>query len=236
METAVIICNGPSLKAVPNEWLDRFYTFGSNRVFLKYTPKHMTVVDVKMVHTAKLQKEMVIGLAGAEEVCLSVDSSKMLAKRYPDGFPSNFEILEWWNYYDANNGNKLLPVFAKNPGEPLVSGGTVTYGMLQLAWRRGFKRILLVGLNHTFRDPRGDHFDSRYNEGVGIPYEKENTKDGEFGRGAGKWWWSEKQFVAKTNMFYYVASQFYAQNGGEIINCTPDTKCSVFPIDDWRAY
>jgi hypothetical protein len=205
-------------------------------VWLKYNPQHLTVVDVKMVHNAKLQKEMVVGAAGSKEVCLSVDAAKQLERHYPEGFPSNFEVLPWWNYYDENDHKRLLPIFAKGVGEPLVSGGTVTYGMLQLAWRKGFKNILIVGLNHTFRDARGDHFDARYNETVGIPYERENTDPQTTGRGAGKWFWSEENFVRKTNMFYEVARNFYEKYGGSIINCTPDTKCPVFEVDDWRNY
>jgi len=187
-----------------------------------------------MVHNAKLQKEMVKGLAKSEEVCLSKDAAKLLERYYPEGFPANFEVLDWWNYYNADGGT-LLPVFAQKKGEPLVSGGTVTYGMLQQAFRQGFRNILIVGLNHTFRDPRGDHFDPAYNVDVGIPYERENT-DNTASYGAGKWFWSETNFVKKTNMFYAVAQSAYKNHGGSIINCTPDTKCEVFPVGDWRDY
>ena len=38
MKTCLIIGNGPSLANVPNEFLERFFTFGSNRVYLKFTP------------------------------------------------------------------------------------------------------------------------------------------------------------------------------------------------------
>lgn len=234
-KTAVLICNGPSLRSVPNSWLDKYYTFGSNRVWLKYSPKHLTVVDVKMVHNKKLQLEMVEGMKGSELVTFSVDAAKLMQPHFPGGFPENVSVLEWWNYYNEDGG-KLLPVFAQKEGEPLVSGGTVTYGMLQLAWRRGFKNILIVGMNHTFRDPRGDHMDPRYNVDVGIPYEIENMDPKKVGRGAGKWFWSEENFVKKTNMFYAVAKAFYEKHGGTIINCTPDSLCPVFEKNDWRNY
>ena len=228
MERAVVIANGPSLKNVPNEWLDRFTTFGSNRVFLKYIPTYLAIVDVKMVWTAKLRKEAWKVFPQCKGVFLSDD----VATFFKEPLPANVTVSPWRNYYDDDK--KLMPVFSAQPDKALVSGGTVTYVLFQLALWKGYKDLLIVGLNHTFRDPRGDHFDPKYNEDVGIPYERENTED--YGRGPGKWFWSEEGFVLKTNGFYGVALEHFTKLGGSIINCTPDTKCPVFPIRDWRDY
>lgn len=235
-KTAVIICNGPSLRSVPDSWLDKYYTFGSNRVWLRYAPKHLTTVDVKMVYTAPLATSMIAGAARSEKVTFSKDVANILVPYYPDEeIPDGFEVLPWFNYFEGET-TKLLLVFAPEPGTPLVSGGTVTYGMMQLAWRMGFRRLLIVGMNHTFRDPRGDHMHPDYNKEVGIPYEKEHTDPAVVGYGAGNWFWSEENFVKKTNIFYDVARRFFEKNGGEIINCTPDTKCTIFPVRDWRNF
>ena len=228
-DTAVVICNGPSLADVPNDWLSKFTTFGANRVFLKYSPDILTILDLKMVHNKLLQKEAQVGAAKSKEVFLS----EVAAERM--GVPENATVLRWFNSTDAE-GN-LLPHFSVNPpASTLISGGTVTYGMLQLAFWKGFRKILIVGLNHTFRDPRGDHFTSEYNEQVRIPYERENVVPGEYESSPGKWFWSEDNFVRKTDFFYQAAKTVFEQHGGEIINCTPDTKCKVFRVDDWRNY
>jgi hypothetical protein len=202
-DVAVVICNGPSLASVPNEWLDKYPTFGANRIFLKYSPDVLTILDLKMVHNSKLQEEAREGAKGSKEV-----------------FQGN-----------------LTASFSANPPESvLVSGGTVTYGMFQLAYWKGFRKILTVGLNHTFRDPRGDHFSSDYNREVSIPYDRENVVDGEVASEPGKWFWSEEAFVAKTDFFYGVAKELFEREGGWIKNCTPDTKCTVFDVEDWRDY
>jgi len=70
-DTAVVICNGPSLADVPNDWLSKFTTFGANRVFLKYSPDILTILDLKMVHNKLLQKEAQVGAAKSKEVFLS---------------------------------------------------------------------------------------------------------------------------------------------------------------------
>ena len=225
--TAVVICNGPSLASVPNEWLDKYPTFGANRVWLKYSPDVLVTLDLKMVHNKILQDEMLEGMKGSKEVFLSPVAAQYLKN------PKGVKVVKSWNNVIGDQGG-LSPVFSSDPMELLVSGGTVTYGLLQFAYWKGFRRILLVGCNHTFRDSRGDHFDERYNKEVGIPYERENVEN--FGSGPGEWFWSETGFVEKVNMFYDVARQIFEKGGGEIINCTPDTKCPVFRIDDWRNY
>jgi len=230
-DTAVVIANGPSLASVPNDWLSKYYTLGSNRVWLKYNPDLLALVDIKMVFTPKLQREARASFENSKDVFISEDASKYLYKGRRV-IPEHVKVTPWFNYYDEDG--KLLPVFSERPDQALVSGGTVTYGLLQLAWWKGFRRVLLVGLNHTFRDSRGDHFDDGYNNDVGIPYDRENIDD--YGHEPGKWFWSEENFVKKTNAFYDVARKFYAKNGGEIVNATPDSKCVVFPIDDWRNW
>ena len=121
METAVIIANGPSLKNVPNEWLDKYPTFGANRVFLKYNPTYLTLVDVKMVHTPGLREEALAAFTKSKEVFLSKDASFLFDTPLGD----NVSVTDWHNIYGEDNN--LLPVFSIQPLTMLVSGGTVTY-------------------------------------------------------------------------------------------------------------
>lgn len=231
-DTAIVICNGPSLKAVPNKWLDKFPTFGSNRVFLKYNPDVLVTLDLKMVHNKILQEEMYEGMMKSNDVFVSPIVEEYMEKEGV-GLPYHATVLKAWSNITGPDG-QLAPAFSRDPLQMLVSGGTVTYGLLQFAFWQGFRRILLVGLNHTFRDSRGDHFDERYNKDVGIPYERENMANP--GSGPGEWFWSEVNFVKKVDWFYSIARQLFEEHGGQLINCTPDTLCTVLEIDDWRNY
>jgi len=228
--TATIICNGPSLASVPNTWLDKYPTFGSNRLFLKYSPDVLALLDLKMVHNKKLQDEAVEGFKNVKEVFISPIAAEYIGE---DRLADNVTVTKQWINVLDNDGN-LTAAFSQDPRNLMVSGGTVTYGLMQLAYWKGYRNLLLVGCNHTFRDPRGDHFDERYNVDVAIPYHKENIED--FASEPGKWFWSEDGFIRKVDFFYNVAKTLFEREGGSIINCTPDTKCTIFPVDDWRNY
>ena len=232
-ETAVVICNGPSLASVPNKWLDKYPTFGANRVWLKYSPDVLLTLDLKMVHNKVLQEEMYEGMMESPEVFVSPIAEEYMEKSV--GLPYHAAVVKAWNNILDDEGN-LQGSFSQDPLHMLVSGGSVTYGLLQFAYWKGFRKILMVGLNHTWKDPRGDHFDDRYNAEVGIPYHLEHVDPSTIGHGPDKWFWSEENFVNKVNMFYDVARQIFEREGGEIINCTPDTLCPVFQVDDWRNY
>lgn len=236
METAVIVCNGPSLEDVPNEWLAKYTTFGANRIHLKegFTPDFLSVFDIKMVHTPQLIEEIWPMMTTVRETYISVDVALYLAK-VKDVRPDNIKVLTWKNIVDDEG--QLMPGFSNDPMTLILSGGTITYVNIQLARWWGFKRLLMVGLDHNFTGPRGDHFHEDYNEGVGIPYAEGNLNKNkaEVG-GAGNWYWNDETFYAKTRAFYIVASKHFETFGGEIINCTPDTKLDVFPVDTWENW
>jgi len=228
LPTAVIVCNGPSLADVPNEWLAKYTTFGANRVFLKedFVPTYLSVFDIKMAHTPHLLNDIVEAFKEVDEGFVSIDVGELLA----DGGvkkPDNVTVFNWKNI--TNNEGILLGAFSLNPHNILNSGGSVTYVNMQLAWWKGYRRLLCVGLDHNFTGPRGDHFTPDYNKPVGIPYEG-NRKPGQ---GAGRWYWDGPTFYQKTEAFYKIARQ---QFKGEIYNLTPDTNLEIFPvgnIDTW---
>lgn len=224
--TAIIICNGPSLADVPNEWLDKYTTFGSNRVFLKYNPTYLAIMDLKMVHTPQLAEEAASNFDKSEEVFLSDVS----ADHFED-LSDNVFVLTWKTMIDDDG--RWVKAFSKDPARMVISGGTVTYVLLQLAIWKGFRRLLCVGLDHNFEGPGGDHFTTDYNKDVGIPYE--GNPVGRYGAGA--WYWDSRGFYEKTE-FYYEHANFVVskQYNGEIINCTPNTKLDAFTVADWRDY
>jgi len=236
---AVIVANGPSLKDVPNEWLAKYTTFASNRVFLKegFQPDYLAVFDIKMVYVCKLVNDILPSAHAAKHVYFSEDSwqyvEPVMGKKW-----NNVSILHWRNFQDDDG--RILPIFSTNPLEAIVSGGTVTYGLMQLAAWKGYTELLCVGLDHSFTGPRGDHFSEEYNAPVKIPYERDYPTDidgmltlkEEFGT----WIFSERHYQAKTEGFYKVAAAYYENMGGSIYNLTPESKLDVFPIMSIEEY
>lgn len=227
-EFAVLIANGPSLQDVPNEWLDQFKTFGSNRVYLKYIPDQLAVVDMKMVHTPGLQQELLDVIPQTEVTYLSDD----VAKYFHKDELGAARVFTWKNITDGEG--KLVGAFSNDPTQLLVSGGTVTYGLLQIALWQGYNKIVCVGLDHDFLGPRGDHFSKEYNRPVGIPYRMDPPD--RWGAGHGNWYFSQAEFCEKTREFYKIANEIYKEMGGWIVNATPDTKLDVFDVVHWEDY
>ena len=226
-DLCVIICNGPSLNDVPDSFLDQYYTIGSNRVFLRYIPDLLAVVDVKMVHSPELQLDMMQAFKMTPEVVISKDVKGYFQF---DDLGEHVHVTEWKNVFDDDN--QLMPAFSNYPYKMLVSGGTVTYCAFQIGMAKGYNKFLMVGLDHTFVGPNGDHFSEEYNSPVGIPYNLEPQE--RWGMGHGNWYFSEIEFVEKTTGFYEVAKGIIEDTGGWVKNLTPETKLEVFDVQNWR--
>lgn len=123
-ETAVIIGNGPSLRHVPNMWLDKYPTFGSNKIFLKYTPTYYVCTNPLVLK----QNRSVIELLDCEKFTRS-------------------------GFIDSGNPLNINPVrqFSFRPHEWVYEGYTVTFVSLQLAFYFGFHTVLLVGVDHRYK-------------------------------------------------------------------------------------
>lgn len=150
-ETVVVIGNGPSLNEIPMELLQKFTTFGSNRIYLKYIPTYLTVVNPLV-------------LAQFEEEILSIPCTKFLP------------MDEYKNSAGPIHGlrSNHAPLFHYHPLQWVYEGYTVTFVSLQLAFFMGAKRVILIGVDHRYsyegspnaqdfmagQDP--NHFDPAY--------------------------------------------------------------------------
>ena len=150
--TCIIIGNGPSLADVPIKFLDKYDTFGANRIYLHYTPTYFVAVNplvIEQYHEdiAKLDCEKYIRSDFAHLVpgCIPLDTTPQ-------------------------------PVFCRQP--PFYEGYTVTFVSMQLAFYYGYQTVLLVGVDHRYKYVGGpneehvlegndpNHFDPDYFKGA----------------------------------------------------------------------
>ena len=209
----MIVANGPSLADVPNDWLHKYITFASNRVFLKegFKPTYLSILDPIMTATPELAQDVWPMMNAVEECYLSRDTAAAFEE-----LPGNTTVLPCIRV--KNGDGQTWITFSKDPSVATIIGHTVTYAMMQIAVWKGFKRLLCVGLDHSFSGSRGDHFSSSYNK-PGLVYNQD----------WGNWY--------KIVRVYYAIARGYLESiGGEIINCTPDTNLDVFPVDTWENY
>ncbi len=214
IKTCVIVANGPSLADVPNEWLDKYTTFASNRVFVKegFNPTYLSILDPVMTATPELAQDVWPMMNEVEECYLSQDTARAFEK-----LPSNTTVLPCIGFTTASG--QTWVTFSKDPSVALIVGHTVTYAMMQIAVWKGFRRLLCVGLDHSFGGPRGDHIEAKEYNKPGLNYEQD---------------WANWYKI--TRVYYAIARGYLESIGGEIINCTPDTKLDVFSVSRWENY
>ena len=118
------------------------------------------------------------------------------------------------------------PKFAHDARHRLWEGATVTYVAMQLAFHMGFKRVVLIGVDHSFTtkgkpnttvvsqgdDP--DHFDGSY-----------------FGKGF-RW---QLPDLETSELAYRRAGENYAAANREIIDATVGGKLTVFQKVDYQS-
>lgn len=151
-QTCIIIGNGPSLRSVPNALLEKLPTFGSNRIFLRFTPTYYFAVNPLVVEQNKGDIRRL--------------KSKARFVREGMGLTDCYELHSMG-----------APMFSFNPCAYIYEGFTVTFVAMQLAFFMGFKTILLVGVDHRYLFDGGpneqnvwqgddpNHFDPNYFKG-----------------------------------------------------------------------
>lgn len=150
-ETCLVIGNGPSLADIPNEFLNKYPSFGTNRIYLKegFTPTYYVAVNENIIRQSLTEIQQ-------------MDAIKFIRKGWEISVPGSYPITD----------NQKLS-FSLDPLKGLYEGFSVTYTCLQLAFWMGFK-VLLIGLDHRYNfdgnpnelksthDWKGNHFDKNY--------------------------------------------------------------------------
>ena len=141
-ETALIIGNGPSLNAIPDDLLNKYISFGCNRIWERkgFSPDYYVAVDGWVPYEN-------------EPHYCNLESIKFLP-----------ETLNHWpaDYYFMHDyhpmwlmAKDLYPGYLREKGIAWVG---VTHAMLQIAFFMGFHRFLMAGLDNT---STGKHFYER---------------------------------------------------------------------------
>jgi hypothetical protein len=142
-EIVLVIGNGPSLNDVPLEFLNKYPSFGTNRIYLldDFTPTYYVAVDPLAIKP-------------------SIDEIKQidcLAKFISDPWHYRFDA------YPLNSS--VIPLFSREPDKWIYEGYTVTYVCLQIAFFMGFTTVLLVGVDHNYVEDGSNYFTPEYNNG-----------------------------------------------------------------------
>lgn len=205
MKTCLVIGNGPSLKDMPLDFLRKYPTFASNRIYLLdgFAPTYYACVNPLVVE----QSVDEINALDCDEKYITSSLSKHITGAFP--------------LYSVG-----MRIFSDNPLRMIYEGYTVTYVLLQLAYWKGFERVGLVGVDHSYRyqgEPNeerllvGDdpnHFHPKYF--TGTRWNNPDLEESEFS--------------------YRMAKGVFDNAGRKVVNLTPGSKLDIFDREDWSTW
>jgi len=214
-ETCYILGNGPSLRNIDNEVLGRFPTFGTNGIFLKFIPTYYVTISKEFFHNYVNEIED-----------LKCDR-KFIASEMSPSFPSfDGSVLNCsWPVY-GELGPFQLPVpfgFSKRADRVVYLGGSVLFICLQLAYYLGFKKVILLGVDHHFGFPRCQ---AAYG---GKRIEVEGEDEIHFNPKYNPSGHSMHCDMIATERSFELALKAFQKDGREILNATEGTGLDVIP-------
>lgn len=162
-EDCFIIGNGPSLNNMDLSKLANYHTFGLNKIYLM----EERGIDLNLSY-----------LVSANKFVMEQSADKFAQLSCP-------VFLSYRNKQTEANLNKEFYYFlswgerdfSQSIYNPINEGGTVTYVALQIAFFMGFKRVFLIGVDHSFKqkgkpnetqhlaEDDANHFDPNYFKG-----------------------------------------------------------------------
>lgn len=206
-QTCVVVGNGPSLRDIPLSFLQKYPTFGTNRIYLLdgFDPTYYACVNPLVL----------------EQFNQDIVQIPAQAKFITDTNDWYWRIPGSLRLHSAK-----LPAFSYHPEDRVYEGFTVTFVCLQLAFYMGFQKVLLVGVDHSFQ------YQGAPNEERTLNGEDPNHFSADYFQGAR---WNNPDLM-RSAAAYAQAYIIYDAAGREIINCSTRTELDVFPKDDWRKY
>lgn len=206
-----ILGNGPSLQNTDLSCLRHECTFGMNRIYLAYPEWGFTNTYFVSINDLVIEQCAEDIRALPIPKFLSWRSRKVLT-------PTEDTVFLHTTY----TGRK----FAQDMRGRVWEGATVTYVAMQLAFYMGFEKVILIGVDHSFKskgepnttvvstgdDP--DHFDARY-----------------FGKGF-KW---QLPDLDTSEIGYAMARQAFEADGRQIVDATIGGKLTIFPKVDYDS-
>ncbi|MBN1562266.1 MAG: glycosyltransferase [Anaerolineae bacterium] len=207
-DTCVIVGNGPSLQATDLALLAGHDVIISNNAFLsEELLKHATYFTVVNYLVAEQSSAMINRLEGVAKIvpcwlayCIQPDER---------------------TYFVNATGHRQ---FSTDIFENMSWRHTVSFFNMQLAYGLGYRKVVLIGFDHSYVQPPG------VVEGAIIDQttDDENHFDPTYFKGK-KW---QAADVAKMEEVYLLAREAFAADGREIVNCTVGGQLEVFRRGD----
>lgn len=210
-ERCFIIGNGPSLKNTDLSKLKDEFTIGMNRFYMAFNDLGFTSSVLLTVN------DLVIEQCAEDLRNLTIPTFVAWRGRKWIQPAENLSYL--YTSYD-------LPRFSGNAAGRLWEGATVTFVAMQLAYFMGFKKVYLIGVDHSFAT-QGKPNTTITSEGD----DPNHFNPGYFGKGF-RW---QLPDLETSELAYTMARTAYQKAGREIIDATVGGKLTIFPKVDYES-
>ncbi|WP_129715172.1 6-hydroxymethylpterin diphosphokinase MptE-like protein [Pedobacter sp. SYP-B3415] len=205
-----VIANGPSLKHTNLSLLKDEYSIGMNRIYLLFNETFKTTYHAVI-------NELVIEQFRDE--LAELECTKFIDWKKRDLFKgTDMNMLYISQALDDG--------FSADLSEKVYSGGTVTYVCLQLAYYMGFSEVVLIGLDHSFKD-KGTPNKTEVRSGDDDNHFHPNY----FPKGV-KW---QLPDLLRSELAYEKARKAFEKDNRKIIDATIGGHCTVFEKADYNS-
>ena len=212
-KTAILICNGPSLNKVDFDDFgprEEFIVFGLNKIHLGFDrigliPDYVVAVNSKVIEQT-------------EDHFSKSTVTKFLSNRY-----TGSTITENDSTYFINTINppEKPTRFSRDSSKYVNEGWTVTHAALQIAYYMGIKNIIIVGMDHSFKQ----HIVGQENKEAVIEGDDiDHFIPSYFGHGQ-QW---DLPDLNNSEISYMKAREEYSALGRTIFDGTIGGKCTIF--------
>jgi hypothetical protein len=209
-ERCFIIGNGPSLKQMDLSLLKNEISFGANRIYLLFDELGFTTSYYCSVNQNVIEQF-------ADDIA-ALPMPKFLTWAGKDMLPFQDDMM-FIRYIHE-------PSFHPTPQRGLWYGATVTYAAMQLAYYMGFQEVILIGVDHNFKDKGEAH---KLVTSTGA--DENHFHPDYFGKGV-KW---QLPDLETSEHAYLCARQAFEADGRKILDATVGGKLTIFPKVDFTS-
>lgn len=209
-EDCFIIGNGPSLKQMDLSVLADYHTFGLNKIFLMED----LGVDLDLSYLVSVNALVIEQSAEkfAQMNCpIFLDYNASEGTVEEKDHINRLHTLNVWSFYEDLT-------------QPICQGYTVTFVAMQIAYYMGFKRVFLIGVDHSFKQQ------GKSNEVQTYEGNDENHFHPDYFKGQ-QWQLAD---VYGSEVSYHLANYHYLKAERQIFDATVGGQLDVFPKVDFQ--
>ena len=210
-----VLGNGPSLTVSDLELLKTEVTFAANKIYLcfdetDWRPTFYSVEDLLVAQNCKAE-------------ILAVDGTTKIFPHHMLKFLPRQPNHQYTRWLPPADNRSPYREFSTDLVKGVCWGSTITYSMLQMAVHMGFKKIYILGLDHSYVEPATKQDGALISEGERNHFHPDYRKKGE------KWHSPE---LDRLETSYQFAKDYCDSIGVEVYNASRFSKLEVFPRAD----